>query len=48
MGYGGYGTWDRGSRVLRWDAAAGAAATWVRMENGSVIDAGPMMMVNST
>eukprot|EP00933_Yihiella_yeosuensis_P022916 TRINITY_DN17937_c3_g1_i1.p1 TRINITY_DN17937_c3_g1~~TRINITY_DN17937_c3_g1_i1.p1 ORF type:complete len:370 (+),score=39.16 TRINITY_DN17937_c3_g1_i1:173-1282(+) len=46
-GYGGYGDWARGSRMFRFNSSAESTrkcgfSTWVRMENGSMIDGGEM------
>eukprot|EP01118_Nematostelium_gracile_P009802 TRINITY_DN3317_c0_g1_i1.p1 TRINITY_DN3317_c0_g1~~TRINITY_DN3317_c0_g1_i1.p1 ORF type:complete len:319 (-),score=75.50 TRINITY_DN3317_c0_g1_i1:120-1076(-) len=36
-GYGGYGTWDRGSRMILLNENDNSIKTWIRMENGSII-----------
>jgi len=44
-GYGGYGDWARGARVIHITAADVGEFTlrsWVRMEDGSVVDSGPL------
>lgn len=35
-GYGGYGDWDRGARMIEVDEE-GRVKTWVRLEDGSVL-----------
>jgi hypothetical protein len=40
-GYGGYGTWDRGARVIQLSQGRGGvleAKTWVRMEDGTILE----------
>jgi len=46
-GYGGYGTWNRGSRMLKLRFGKGGmdVDTWVRMENGKVVQS---VSLNST
>lgn len=37
-GYGGYGNWNRGSRILKLTSDDGVEVeTWVRMENGEIV-----------
>lgn len=45
-GYGGYGTWERGSRIIRMSFADSFVVdTWLRMENGSKIEHGDLFRV---
>jgi len=37
-GYGGYGTWDRGVRMIMLYEGKDFFETWVRMENGEMLD----------
>jgi len=39
-GYGGYGEWDRGSRIIMLSKQTNSIFTYVRMEDGSIIDHG--------
>ena len=41
-GYGGYGSWRRGSRVVEL-GSDGAIRTWVRMEDGDVVSSGELV-----
>jgi hypothetical protein len=36
-GYGGYGNWDKGARVLKVNLNPFSMKTWIRLENGSVV-----------
>jgi len=41
-GYGGYGTWARGSRIIVLGEDTETIVTYVRMEDGKIIDSGPL------
>lgn len=42
-GYGGYGSWARGSRIYQLDTATAMIRSWVRMEDGSIIHSTPQV-----